>query len=318
MSEKNKFEPKNEFKKCAPSKKFDNESNTCFTLDQLIKMTNAYNNNTKNVDKIQLKENYNNNNKDYKKYLLKELIEKLPNSCNSQECLLKEDYIVNLKDFDILYNTFRPLGPNEKTKWLSTSDINQIMIQYTFKYPEFKFYGALPIDFKYIETPIDYNKNYFSVISNHYKKNIYKLGFILNLDKHYESGSHWVALYTDLKNKQIYFFDSYGYEPKNEIIELMDIYAKWINNNEKMINGGKTNKIKKILNFTNGKSNQYKNIDIQYNTFRHQFKNSECGVYSVNFILRLLNGENFKDITSNIVSDDKVNECRKVYFRFNN
>ena len=25
--------------------------------------------------------------------------------------------------------------------------------------------------------------------------------------------------------------------------------------------------------------------------FRHQFKNSECGVYSMNFIIRLLNGE---------------------------
>ena len=55
---------------------------------------------------------------------------------------------------------------------------------------------------------------------------------------------------------------------------------------------------------------------ISYNKIRHQFKNSECGVYSVNFILRLLKGELFDNICSNITTDDQVNECRKVYFRF--
>ena len=39
---------------------------------------------------------------------------------------------------------------------------------------------------------------------------------------------------------------------------------------------------------------------IKFNQTRHQFKNSECGVYSINFILRLLKGETFEFICDNI------------------
>jgi hypothetical protein len=56
--------------------------------------------------------------------------------------------------------------------------------------------------------------------------------------------------------------------------------------------------------------------NIDYNNIRHQFKHSECGVYSINFILRLLKGETFDHICKNITSDDEINECRPVYFRF--
>ena len=62
--------------------------------------------------------------------------------------------------------------------------------------------------------------------------------------------------------------------------------------------------------------NDYEDIVIKYNTFKHQFKNSECGVYSINFILRLLKGEKFKKITEEITLDDDINKCREVYFRF--
>ena len=63
--------------------------------------------------------------------------------------------------------------------------------------------------------------------------------------------------------------------------------------------------------------NKYENImNIDYNKIRHQFKNSECGVYSVNFILRILQGDSFKNICDKIITDDQINECRKIYFRF--
>jgi hypothetical protein len=311
MIENNKFKPNNEFIKCAPSKKFDN--NTCFSLEQLIKIAASYNNITRDKNnKINL------DIKD-KKYLLKELIDKLPETCKSQECLLKEKFVIDLNDFDLLYNTLRPLGPTNKTKWLSSSDINQIMIQYTFKYPEYRFFGALPIDFEKIKVPIDFKtNNFFKILCNMYKNKKYKIGFVLNLDRHNQSGSHWVALYTDLKNKKVYFFDSYGYKPKKEIVKLMSMIAYWIRiNNDKNCNYNNiifTNN--DVLKFTKGQCEKYTDVDIQYNTVRHQFKHSECGVYSVNFILRLLNGHDFDDITKNITLDDNINKCRETYFRF--
>lgn len=319
MSEKNKFKPKDEFKKCAPSKNFDVVNNTCFSLKQLLKIAESYNNIlSNNNSKINLNIKITDEN-ELKKYLLKELVSKLPDSCKSQECLLKEKFIVDLNDFDLLYNTLRPLGPTKKTKWLSTSDINQIMFQYQFKYPEYKFFGALPRDFELIDIPIEYkNNNFFKILSNMYTKEIYKIGVVLNLDKHNQSGSHWVAVFSNLKEKKVYFFDSYGYKPKKEIVKLMSMIAYWIS-----VNNSKKKKYtftdNNLITFKDEKGicEKYEDIDIQYNTIRHQFKNSECGVYSVNFILRLLNGHSFDDITKNITLDDKINTCRETYFRFN-
>jgi len=60
------------------------------------------------------------------------------------------------------------------------------------------------------------------------------------------------------------------------------------------------------------KSEEY---DVRYNKLQHQFKNSECGVYSMNFIIRILEGETFDKIVNKITNDDKMNSCRSVYFR---
>ena len=62
------------------------------------------------------------------------------------------------------------------------------------------------------------------------------------------------------------------------------------------------------------KSDEY---DVRYNKNQHQFKNTECGVYSMNFIIRLLDNEDFDNIVDNITKDDAMNACRKEYFRNN-
>ena len=36
-----------------------------------------------------------------------------------------------------------------------------------------------------------------------------KIGVIFNLDKHDQSGSHWVAMFIDLENKFFFYFDSF-------------------------------------------------------------------------------------------------------------
>ena len=65
----------------------------------------------------------------------------------------------------------------------------------------------------------------------------------------------------------------------------------------------------------NNKKDTFKNkVEVDYNHNRHQYKNSECGVYSMNFIIRLLNGESFKNITENKTLDDPMNRCRDKYF----
>ena len=62
------------------------------------------------------------------------------------------------------------------------------------------------------------------------------------------------------------------------------------------------------------KYNKKISIDNRYNKTQHQKGNSECGVYSINFILRLLKGKSFDYITQKRLKDDKINKCRSVYF----
>ena len=53
---------------------------------------------------------------------------------------------------------------------------------------------------------------------------------------------------------------------------------------------------------------------IKYNTMQHQFGGSECGVYSINFIVRLLRGDQFDEINKSRNTDKEMNVCRKKYF----
>ena len=50
------------------------------------------------------------------------------------------------------------------------------------------------------------------------------------------------------------------------------------------------------------------------NNIRHQFKNSECGVYSMHFIINLLEGKTFEDVTKNIIKDDDMLKNRDLYY----
>lgn len=298
---------KEEDKKCAPTKSYNEGS--CFTIIQLKIMCESYNNfiDEKNIkgDKIKIEDN--------KRNLIIQLTDKIGNRCNNQICWLKQKFVKELEDEDILNNTFRPIGPNGKFEWLSTTHINDVMNQYEHKYPEFKFFGAVPIDFDDLPflgiKDINYDDLY---------KNKTKLGFVFNLDEHWKSGSHWVSLYSDLEKKQIFFFDSYGKRPEKRIRDLVKKLSRWCHNNHNCndicsITDGSESYMRK-----DKKNNIEKKLNIEYNRNRHQYKSSECGVYSLNFILRLLNGTSFNQITKTKVLDDQINECRDTYFRFSN
>jgi hypothetical protein len=302
---KNIFLPEIEYNKCAPSKTFSEGS--CFNIQSLTKIAKAYNNYThKANDKITIT--------DSKKSLVKQLINKISDCGNDQLCWLDKKWIKDLEDEEINNNTFRPMGPQGRFKWLSTTDINNVIEQYENKYKDFKFLGAVPRDFDKLDQLNIRSLNFDNLIN----QGISKIGIVFNLDKHTQKGSHWVSMFSDLKNDKIYFFDSAGENPKDEITELVKRIALWCYKRHKL-NIKKHNDIdidteSKFMRSTNNKYE--KMMDIKYNNIRHQFKNSECGVYSINFILRLLKGESFNDICNNVTYDDKMNECRKTYFRF--
>jgi len=278
--------------KCAPSKKYNNGS--CFTIDSLKKIAESYNQRNNNKIDPNLP----------KDKLVEELETKLSNKCSDQTCWLRLDFVKQLDNEDIESNTFRPKGPSKKYEWLSTTHINEVVEQYQSIHKDFLFLGAVPYDFD--DLPI--------------------LGISdLNFDQ-----LDWVALFSDLDNNQIYFFDSLGRKPLKRIRKFINRITKYLYNkkyNQKLPINDVVDKIRNIKSLPKNKmdelikSNKYlKNLlgggfDIRFNNIQHQFENSECGVYSINFIIRLVSGETFDSVINDITKDEEMNFNRKVYFR---
>ena len=271
---------------CAPG---NNNKDTCFSDRALRILADTFN---KSLHSSEKKEKYINLNLD-RKSLIKELNTKIKRkcrSCNKSHAeWLQDEFIKKIDDDEIKNLTFRPIGPYQGRQWLSTIDINKVMYQYQNHYQDFHFVGAIPIDFD--------DLSYLKIKKNHIasfdKKGKKRFGIIFNLDESYKSGSHWTAMFVDLNSHVIFYFDSYGSMPEKRIVRLIRRFKDY------------------IFETKNAKANIY------INRVRHQYKNSECGVYSMNFILRLLKGEKFTNIINNKTSDDEVNKCRSYYFRSN-
>jgi len=279
--------PKNESdKKCGPTISFENGS--CIPLNLLVKMALTYNKRYRD-NSIQLFDTLEELSPDkYKIYLLFEFQKRFKNTNHSEWINNKIFDNMNKEDKELLQTSiFRPEGPQGQFQWLSTIDINKTLAQYENKYPDFVFLGAVPIDFN----ELDYYPFQKMNFNDFKKQGKNKLGVIFNLDEHYKGGSHWVSLYSDLEKGQVYFSDSYGRKPEKRISNFMD-------------------RIKNYLETCN-----IDNIDIRHNPTQHQRGNSECGVYSINFLLRLLKGKTFDHLTRKRLTDEKVNKCRLRYFK---
>ena len=273
---------------CAPGKIF--EAGSCARLVVMIEMANAYNM-SHPESKIRLTRNLELlNPQKYKLYLVHELQKRFDPVCDSQKCWGKQSFIQLMEKTarqEFIKHTHRPDSLQGKFEWLGTFDINDVMHQYYSSEKHLKFFGAVPMDFAEIGLEIgnvDYN--------SYMKAGIHKFGVIFNLDNHNQPGSHWTAMYSDFNTGEIYYFDSFATKPEPRVRYLMRQQAKYLESIGKDIN----------------------NIRVDYNQVQHQREKSECGVYSINFLVRMARGDAFDKLTQNPVSDKKINRCRKIYF----
>ena len=161
------------------------------------------------------------------------------------------------------------------------------MSQYEKKYPEFKFLGAVPIDFDDLPQ-LGIKDLDFKGLMN---EGITKLGIIFNLDDSTMPGSHWTASFVDTNDGNVVYFDSYGFQSEHRIRKFM----------------------RRAANFC--KEHNGKEPFVAHNKVRHQYKGSECGIYSIRFLTRMLKGDSFEKICNDAIPDDTVNKCRKIYFK---
>lgn len=270
---------------CAPGK--TNKKLSCFSKNSLIKIAKAYN---KSINDKSIITTSNRT----KKQLWGGIREKLSRQCSTEWCWVDQDFIKKTKSSEILKHTFRPKRPKSwetnKYEWLSTVDINKVMKQYEKKYKDFLFIGPVPLDC-YLGSSLSCELSNLK-LDKLIKYKIFKLGIVYNLDYSYMPGSHWVAVYLDINNKSISYYDSYGHIPPTEISGLLD-------------------NIQHKLSLLNIKIKQ------KLNKKRHQFGGSECGIYSMNYIIERLNGKTHSQIVKKKIPDKLMNDMRKYLYRNN-
>lgn len=231
------------------------------------------------------------------------------NKCSKEDCWLDLiDDVTVRKSLD--KELFAPDQPSSWKKnpntWLTNYDIYDVLQQYENKYPQFCVIRPSAIDF---DDKIGGIKSNMCVTEDlckfdliqHINEGKTKFGIVFNLDKHDQPGSHWVSLFIDLDDEYVFYMDSVGDPVPNEIQVFVNRVIK------------QALQANKHLHF-------YENSPMQ-----HQTGDTECGVYSLYFIITMLTGEVDKlvfDTADDKISffknkripDKYISKFRKLYF----
>jgi len=235
---------------------------TCFTPNILTKIKSDYNHfhRTNPIRETEPKK------------IIAELQTRLSN-CGKEDCWLSQIKDEKLRG-RIKEYVFAPKRPKEwdynPNEWLSNYDIFNVLTQYEDKYPHFEFIGPSFIDF---DSPTSTSNStcvtselcHFS-LKHHLSKKHRKIAIVFNLDKHTGPGTHWVSMFIDIQARFIFYFDSAGSKIPTEIMRLVKRIQK------QGLEMSRPIRLKFIENYP----------------MTHQRTNTECGMYSLFFIITML------------------------------
>ena len=192
----------------------------------------------------------------------------------------------------------RPKAPDswvvKPTEWLSSVDIEQVEKEFEKLFASYKFLGCIPIDFD-LKSPTGkclVDALCSTNLRDLYRKGKTQIGIVFNTDVSTGPGEHWMALFCDispeLEQPRVTFFDSYSAKPEKEIQRLMKRWAdEW-----------------------DSTGVHDKPMLTTYNGTRHQYKDSECGMYCLYFHYACLNEISMEDR----IPDDVINVFRRLLF----
>ena len=100
-----------------------------------------------------------------------------------------------------------------------------------------------------------------------------KSGWIMNTDKTGEPGTHWVAMLTDLDDKSVEYYDSFGNDIPNDILVP-------------------------LKNFIDGNNLSSGYLKLKVNRIVDQSATSDnCGWFCCKFLIDRMRGKSFRDVT---------------------
>jgi hypothetical protein len=271
---------------CSPQE--NPNSFSCYTNDNLTNMRDLWNEKHAHQRIVSTKP----------KKIWEFLKHKYETSCKRESCWIRHIAHQRQSEND-LFAAFAPQSPNSwkenPNEWLSNFDIQKVMKQYEKRYKCFEFIGPSPIDF---DTVLDDGKCVWVNLckfnlQEQFNRKKTKIGFIFNTDKHDKGGSHWVSLFLNLRSNKIFYYDSVGARIPPQIKVFVDRVTK------------EGEKLKKPIHLT---------FDENY-PVEHQKGNTECGMYSLYFIVHMLedkiNGEYLK---THHIPDKYIEGFRQIYY----
>jgi hypothetical protein len=295
---------------CSPSQQANfKKNNSCYDEDALYKIIEAFNRNyptnTINIVASGKQKSFS--------VLWSELQMKLADKCDKNElCWVSHLGIENDKKISTSLRPPKPIDwNNDPNTWLNNFNIEAVLIQYEeANKPFYKFYGVYSSDFlrKSNNVNVCYHRELCAIdIVDLYEKGTRALGFVINLDEHDEPGSHWTSVFAIIDPTMpcfgVYYYDSTTNDPPNDMSTFMK---------ELQVQG---NKMKKKYNT----KYIFKN---KINKVQHQFKNTECGVFSIYNQVKWLheikkkNGNiTFSQIIKENIKDEQMSNLRKILFR---
>jgi len=216
---------------------------------------------------------------------------------------------------------FRPEHPETWLKspreWLSDRDIEEVLRQYERHLGDrkhFRFVGVFPSDFgaptassssssstaaSSLRTCVS-QKMCDTTVRQMIDDGVHVIGIVFNSDPHDAGGRHWSSCYIGIDPSSnrygAHYYDSVAHGPMPGMMRFM-------------------RRIK--LEADEAGLSSKKEFVIRSNTVRKQFKNTECGVYSIIFILMCLQTDlSFDDICAHAMhDDDATNRVRGTLYR---
>lgn len=216
--------------------------------------------------------------------------------CNKESCWVRQMMQSKEQQRELL-DAFAPESPKDWEKnpneWLSSMDILRVMNQYEKKYKCFDFMGPSPIDYDHRQVngePV-WKELCFFDLKTHIQKGHFKIGIIFNLDKHTGSGTHWVSMFINVKKKTIFYFDSTGDAIPPQLMKFVRTVTE------------QGNRLGIAFSFD------------QNHPVEHQYSNTECGMYSLFFIIHMVEDKITSHyLKTHVIRDKDVEKFRRIYF----
>jgi len=201
-----------------------------------------------------------------------------------------------------LNTRFKPVGPRDSLKLIDNYNIFSVQSQWMREFPHYFAFDFAMIDFDKTNDPL-FTTDIADILQGKVEadfgdhKEFRKcdcISCVLNTDVSTGRGKHWICVFVDCRSPEwtIEFYNSTGRPPAKSILRWME---------------------KTYASLRDYSGLEPKRIIVT--TVKHQQKNTECGVYSLFYIRKRLDGVPYTFFMKDRIDDDSVSEFRKYLFR---